>query len=143
MRPSLDETMLGVALVLAARASCYKRQVGCVLVDGSGRIIGTGYNGRARGLMNCEQLACGASCEGVHAEINALLQSRADWAHTAYVTCFPCWHCAKSLLNSGCKEIVTPVGLELDADQQRARRMWIDAGRHVKEVAFAARLLQA
>jgi dCMP deaminase len=143
MRPSFDETMLGVALVLAARASCFKRQVGCVLVDSKARIVGTGYNGRARGLPNCEAQPCCNGCEGVHAEVNALLQAHADWVHTAYVTCFPCWHCAKSLLNSGCKEIVTPARLELDADQQRARRMWIAAGRAAKEADYAARLLQA
>lgn len=55
MRPTLDETFLEVAAVLARRATCLKLQVGCVLVDTRGRVLSTGYNGVARGMPHCNE----------------------------------------------------------------------------------------
>lgn len=105
MRPSIDQTMMGVADALAKRADCAKRNVGCVITDGQHRIIGTGYNGRPAGVPNCSEQMCDA-CDGVHAEINALLSCDSKWAYTAYVTHAPCWHCIKALANTSIQRIV-------------------------------------
>jgi len=125
MRLSLNETMLDICDVLAHRAACVKRQVGCVLTSKDGQIVGTGYNGRARGWPNCSPAdPCrGNICEGVHAEINALMQARGE-VYKAYVSTFPCWHCIKSLLNTSCKIIVFRSGT-MDKDQQRAYDLWL------------------
>lgn len=53
MRPSLDETMLLTALVQAARGTCMKMQVGCVLTDSRGRLLSANYNGVAAGQPHC------------------------------------------------------------------------------------------
>jgi dCMP deaminase len=101
MRPTLDQTFLRMAQVLAARAACNKRQVGCIITDVDNQVVGTGYNGRARGAGNCEGCdVCTNGCEGVHAEINALLQA-GNRGVRMYQTHAPCWHCLKSILNSG------------------------------------------
>lgn len=53
MRPTRAETFMAIARSLAARTTCLRRAVGCVLVDSRGRIIGTGYNGVAAGMQHC------------------------------------------------------------------------------------------
>ena len=104
MRIHKDEMFFRVALALAARASCQVRQVGCVIVDEEGQIVSTGYNGRASGVANCEDQACRNGCEGVHAEVNALLRA-GNRGCILYVTCAPCWHCIKAIINSKVKQI--------------------------------------
>jgi dCMP deaminase len=55
MRPIKDKTFLDIALTLAKRGTCIRKQVGCVLVDELGQILSTGYNGVARGLSHCNE----------------------------------------------------------------------------------------
>lgn len=114
-RPSLDETMLRIAELLALRATCPKLAVGCVLVDKRGRIIGAGYNGVPHGVPHCidkfcagAQAAAGSDlCIAVHAEQNAILQvPNVENIWTCYVTHPPCMACTKLLANTGCTRIV-------------------------------------
>src|SRR3972149_8364871 len=136
MRPSIDQVMLNIASMLSMRACCLKRQVGCVLTDRQGRIVGSGYNGRIAGLPNCRNgHGCPTYCEGMHAEINALLRVRSQ-PHTCYITCMPCSHCMKALLASGCERIVTLTG-ELDEEQQRGYDLWKSFGLPLEEVGGA------
>lgn len=51
----MDETWMRVASELARRSTCLKRAVGCVLTDGLGRALSTGYNGTARGMPHCNE----------------------------------------------------------------------------------------
>jgi len=115
MRPPLATTMLGIAKLLARRATCSKLQVGCVLVDKAGRILATGYNGVPRGCPHCIDVPCAGAnapagadlCEAVHAEQNALLQCKdVDKIDTCYVTYMPCMRCTKQLMNTSCRSIV-------------------------------------
>lgn len=55
MRPALDVYFLKIARVVATRATCLRRAVGCVLVDKRGHVLSTGYNGRAAGLSHCNE----------------------------------------------------------------------------------------
>ena len=117
MRPSKDAWSLSLAALVAERATCARRKVGCVLTNELGQVLATGYNGPPRGFQHCTQESpCqGASspsgtglelCEAVHAEQNALLQCRdVELIHTCYVTTAPCMTCTKLLLNTGCKII--------------------------------------
>lgn len=104
-RPSLDQTWLRVAKVMAQRGSCVKRQVGCVLVDDTASVVATGWNGRPKVMGNCDEAPCEFGCNGIHAEVNALLRANGK-ARTAYVTHAPCWHCMKTLANSGVRRVV-------------------------------------
>lgn len=139
VRPLLDQWMIGIASVVAQRATCLRRSVGCVLANGRGHIIATGYNGRASGLPHCNESianACAGAyavsgtdldeCEAIHAEQNALLQCRdVHEITTCYTTLSPCLTCTKLLLNTSCWRIVF---VEQYA-QIKARDLWLNAGR--------------
>jgi len=134
MRPTVDETMLEVALILARRATCEKLAVGCVLTDKNNVIVGTGYNGVPRGCVHCTDVPCpGAGtakgsdlCEAVHAETNALLCPAASTAVTCYVTHAPCLRCVKTLLNTGITAIIFVIG---DHIEVAAKDLWKRSGR--------------
>lgn len=116
-RPSIDYTMMMVAKALAARSTCCRRSVGCVLTNHRNHIIGTGYNGVAAGQPHCIEHPCpGAElpsgtgldeCEALHSEWNALQQCRDVWdIHTVYCTTAPCVTCVKMFLNTSAERIV-------------------------------------
>lgn len=116
-RPSVDWTMMMIARTLSSRSTCRRRSVGCVLVNHRNHIIGTGYNGVARGQAHCIDTPCpGASmpsgtgldaCEALHAEWNALQQCKDVWdIHTIYCTTAPCITCVKMFLNTSAQRIV-------------------------------------
>ena len=153
MRPTRDEWAIRLALLTARRATCLRRQVGCVFLDSRGHVLATGYNGVAAGLRHCNEVtervsntvlggapmfnnACpGAQspsgtnldeCQAIHAEQNALLQCRDVYQlHTCYVTVSPCVTCAKLLLNTSCERIVFAVNYPHLA----AKDLWEGAGR--------------
>lgn len=153
-RPDKDTYFLAMAALVASRSTCARRAVGCVLVDGRGHVLSTGYNGRAAGLPHCDEPvptptvdgpptwslkhACaghdaprgsGADrCEALHAEQNALLQCRdVDRIRTAYVTLQPCDVCTKLLLNTPCERLVV-LFTHYHAEGQR---LWETAGRQL------------
>ncbi len=118
-RPSWDESWVGVAKEVEKRSNCIKRKVGAVIVKDN-NYISSGYNGTPRGTKNCYEGGCprcnsftksGANydeCLCVHAEINAIEQSNKSERRdaTMYVSLAPCLGCAKTIVNSGIKEIV-------------------------------------
>lgn len=55
MRPTVDEYFLLLADAVATRSTCYRRRVGCVLVDEHRCVLATGYNGVARGQPHCNE----------------------------------------------------------------------------------------
>lgn len=139
MRPTRDQWGLQLARLTAQRATCLRRQVGCVLVNARGHMLATGYNGVAAGRPHCNEMpghACsGAStpsgqgldtCQAIHAEQNALLQCRDVYAiHTAYVTTSPCITCTKLLLNTSCERII----FAEEYPHAEAKILWELAGR--------------
>jgi len=54
-RPSKDDWALALVKETARRSTCCRRQVGCVLLNGRGHVIATGYNGVAAGLPHCNE----------------------------------------------------------------------------------------
>lgn len=54
-RPSVDEWALELAKVVARRATCLRRAVGCVLLDRWHHVLATGYNGVAAGQPHCNE----------------------------------------------------------------------------------------
>lgn len=154
-RPDIDTYLIDIARVVATRATCLRRSVGCVLADARGHVLATGYNGRHAGAPHCNEEqrfgrgsgaqltvihphAClgalarsGADldmCEAIHAEQNALLQCRdVGEIATAYVTTFPCLTCVKLLLNTACRRIVYADAY--GAHGAAALELWERAGR--------------
>jgi len=144
MRPSRDRVNLDIAKTVSERATCFRRKVGCVLVNSKGHILSTGYNGVAAGLQHCEgKHKCKGSdspsgtdldkCEAVHAEQNALLQCKDVYEiDVCYTTTQPCIHCIKLLLNTSCRIIVFSEAYH----HKDAERLWREAGRSMRNITF-------
>ena len=112
-RPTWDEYFMATALLIASRSACGRLHVGCLLVSAGehpNRIIAAGYNGFLPGTPHTSRLRDGHEQATVHAEQNAITDAArrgvpVDGA-TAYVTHFPCIHCAKILASAGIRKIV-------------------------------------
>ena len=107
-RPSWDEYFMATAFLIASRSSCSRLNVGCVLVSGGNhknRIITAGYNGFLPGAPHTSRVRDGHEQATVHAEQNAICDAARRGANiagsTAYVTHFPCGHCARILAAAG------------------------------------------
>ena len=68
MRPSVDEYFMNMARVVSTRSTCFRRSVGCVLVDQYNRPLATGYNGVASGLPHCNHMVVDRSYVAVDGE---------------------------------------------------------------------------
>jgi dCMP deaminase len=148
MRPGIDEYFISMAKLVALRATCLRRAVGCVLVNGRNHVIATGYNGRPAGWAHCNRTAADIAvsgdpldaypyacqgafekqgngldrCEAIHAEMNALLQCHDVYEiATCYSTTAPCITCTKLLLNTSCWRIVFS---EPYAHDEASRELW-------------------
>jgi dCMP deaminase len=120
---------LDIALSVAARSTCLRRKFGAVIVNGN-TIVGTGYNGNAKDVINCYEVGCikdmtGAPsnraydlCPAVHAEENAIINSSRNdrIGATLYLAGFnpdgkytradPCQRCKRKIINSEINEVV-------------------------------------
>lgn len=129
-RLTRHEWAMGIAEISARRSTCFRRNVGCVLLDEDGFILATGVNGVARGVKHCNEIvplpgsvfvsdylnACpGAQapsgtqldgCHAIHAEQNAMLRCgdiRRIFA--CYCTASPCMTCVKLFMNTNCQDV--------------------------------------
>jgi len=111
-RPTADEYFMAMAMLVATRSTCSRRQVGCVLTDNNNNILATGYNGVARGHPHCnEGHPCPGAysesgkdldlCYAIHAEQNALIQCKnLTKVYACFCTTAPCVMCTKLFLNT-------------------------------------------
>lgn len=102
MRPTRHQMFLAMARAAATRATCYRLNVGAVLVDSMNQnVIGVGYNGAPSGQPHCTGNACqyfsSTGCRVVHAEINALSRATETSLANLYVTHSPCQACAERI----------------------------------------------
>ena len=131
-RMSKDDYYLGIAAAVAARSTCMRRKFGAIIVKDDA-IISTGYNGPARGVVNCAEVGClkdetGAPeykgydfCTAVHAEENAIINAArhgtsvmgstlyifGTYAKTGELTeANPCDRCKRALINAGIALVV-------------------------------------
>lgn len=153
MRPTRDQWAMSLAKETAKMSTCCRRNVGCVLLNGRGHVIATGYNGVAAGLPHCTDIqewisqakphetrshksACpGAEspsgsnldgCQAIHAEQNALLQCKDVYSiHTCFTTASPCMTCAKLLMNTTCERVVFCE----EYPHPEVKDMWVKSGR--------------
>lgn len=114
-RPSWDQNFMEVARVVAKRATCDRKHVGCVITDNRHRIVSTGYNGSPAGLPHCDDVGHELkpvdgrdSCvRTLHAESNALDDAgRRAEGGTLYVTVTPCYDCAKRIIQHRIQRVV-------------------------------------
>ena len=106
-----DERYLRMARVWAENSYCQRRQVGALVVK-DGMIISDGYNGTPSGFENvCEDENGVTKPYVLHAEANAITKlarsgNNSDGA-TIYITASPCMECAKLIIQSGFKRVVS------------------------------------
>jgi dCMP deaminase len=110
-RPDWDTVFIAMAFLVAMRSPDAETKHGAVVVDRKRRVLGTGFNGFPRGARDSElpQTRPGKYPFVIHAEINALLNSRQiddPEACTIYVTGEPCNECFKMIVQYGIGRIV-------------------------------------
>ncbi len=135
-----SDYFIGMAKYISTKSHDSSTKVGAVIVDSKNRIVGTGFNGSPRGVLdasNREQKLM----RTIHAEANALHFSVRDVEGcTIYVTHPPCAHCAGHLIQRGISCVVFPSPetgfLERWKDNYyEALAMFGEAGINVKEVS--------
>ena len=103
-RPSFEEIYMKLAWLMAARSTCSRLNVGCVITSADYRqVLSVGYNGNAAGLPNeCDSTEPGA-CGCIHSEENAIIKCYSPPSDLKVVFCThqPCKMCAKRLVNLG------------------------------------------
>jgi dCMP deaminase len=109
-RPSIDQTWLTVAGVIAQRGTCDRLHVGAVLTR-DGRVVATGWNGAPAGQPHCAHDGLEESCTvSIHAERNVVgFAARfgiATGGTRLYVTHAPCLDCASVLVAAGVDSVV-------------------------------------
>ena len=130
-RVSKHEYYLDIAETVLERSTCLRRKYGAVIVKND-EVISTGYNGSARGDINCidagkcereeHNIPKGQRyemCKAVHAEQNAIISaSRRDMidatlyivgkevATGEYANGHPCLICERMIRNAGISKIV-------------------------------------
>lgn len=117
IRPSKEQYLLEVALVISRRSTCPDMQVGCIIATADGYILATGYNGSPKGWRHCGETMHGKCADNgpehavVHAEANAVAMAAKQGiclnGATAYITYRPCLKCEMLLIQAGIMKIVS------------------------------------
>jgi dCMP deaminase len=122
-RPSWDEYFMGIAKMVATRATCDRGRSGSVTVMGH-HILTTGYVGAPPGIAHCDDVGHEMSTviddEGneskhcirsTHAEQNAIVQAARNGVSlkgaTLYCKMTPCYICAKLIITAGIVRVVS------------------------------------
>lgn len=113
-----DKQIFDIVKVVSNNSTCFSRNVGAVVVDKTGRIIGYGANGfrtckdngkckrRSLGFKSGEGLE---QCPGEHAESKALLMcakfGMSTDGGTMYISIPPCERCVLKMYEAGIKTV--------------------------------------
>lgn len=108
-RISRVDLYLGMASLISKRSTCFKKQVGCVIIK-ENRIISSGYNG----VLSKEDPKNGLDEDGmthtVHAEANAIAFAAKHGIalnqSIIYCTLSPCEKCSELIIQSGITEVI-------------------------------------
>lgn len=133
MRLSKRDYYLNIALAVAQRGTCIRRNYGAVIVNND-EIVGTGYTGSPRGETNCCDMPDSCTreilkvpsgeryemCRSVHAEANAIMSAGRSRCigTTLYLAGFdaktgekieaqPCTMCRRLIVNAGIEKVIT------------------------------------
>ena len=107
-RPCWRDYFKEIVQVTSKRSPCERLKVGCLLVKDN-RIISQGYNGFLSGLPHKSIVINDHEVSTIHAEQNAIVDCAKRGVSCdgcdAYITHYPCLHCAKLLHASGVKKV--------------------------------------
>ena len=100
------------AMLAAQRSTCNRLQVGAIL-ERSGRVIVSGYNGAPKGFPHCDPDVCRVDkpcTRTVHAEANCIYFAAREGIATEgavmWTTDSPCKTCAEAIINAGITGVV-------------------------------------
>ena len=109
----VDAKYLRMAKIWSENSHAIRNKVGCIIVKDR-RIISDGYNGTPTGFDNCCEVksldgTLHTKPEVLHAEANAITKlaksTNSSEGATLYVTCSPCFDCAKLIIQAGIKQV--------------------------------------
>ena len=143
-----DEYYLGIALAVAKKSTCLKKQYGAVIVKND-TILSTGYNGNCRGephCIKCSKIDCNkdeaeySTCKSVHAEMNAIISASrnemlgATLYLAGYITATgeenlnvePCEICLRLIKNAGINRIINRKGVIYKRSEDGILRQFIE-----------------
>jgi len=105
----LDKIFIEMAYSFSKLSKAERRKVGCVIVK-DGQVISNGFNGTPSGFNNSCEVDNKTKPEVLHAESNALMKiarsTNSSIGSTMYLTCSPCFDCAKLIIQSGIIRLV-------------------------------------
>lgn len=144
-RPSWDEYFIEISKTVARRATCNRGRSGCVIVKDK-HVLVTGYVGAPVGLPHCDEVghqmktvvhedgSTSQHCvRTAHAEQNAICQAAKLGIplknSTLYCKMTPCSVCAKMIINSGIKDVVSEKDYHKSAE---SKEMFRQAGIKLK-----------
>lgn len=108
-RPSWENYFFGLAVTASKRSHDIHTKVGAVIADRDHHVIGIGYNGFPKGMVDASlPTERPAKYQWmVHAEMNAVTNClHKPEGCTAYLTLAPCGECAIHMWQNGIREIV-------------------------------------
>ena len=128
-----DEYYLWIALAVAKKSTCLKKQYGAIIVKND-QVLATGYNGPVRGKPHCTKCTKVSSnkdmleyksCPACHAEMNCIISVSRDemLGATLYLAGYitstgeenlnvePCEICLRLIKNAGIDRVVTNNGV--------------------------------
>ncbi|MBI5037892.1 MAG: dCMP deaminase family protein [Candidatus Kerfeldbacteria bacterium] len=125
---SWDECFMRMAHVIAERSKDPSTQAGAVIANAQNVVVGLGYNGWPRGIeddalpweRSGENLPDTKYAYVVHAEENAVYNANANTeGGKIYTTLFPCNECAKTIIQTGIKEVI------YESDKYHDEPVWV------------------
>jgi dCMP deaminase len=113
MRQDIDLYFIQMANLVGTRGTCNRGNSGCVIIRNK-QVISTGYVGSPAGTPHCDevghQMENNHCIRTTHAEQNAIVNAAKNGistdGSTLYCTMFPCYTCAKMIVNAGIKRVV-------------------------------------
>lgn len=112
-RISWDECFMRMAEVISERSPDPHQQVGAIIVKDR-IILGAGYNAMPRGI-NQDRFEWNKDAEFLYNRDTYVVHAEANAVHNAsqslkeakiYCTLFPCHECAKTIIQTGIKEVI-------------------------------------
>lgn len=103
-RISRPQMWMMMARAASLRSTCFRLNVGCVIVEDNKKVVSVGYNGAPPGEPHCSGNDCAGRfhcLQTVHAERNALNKLDYDQAigkkYDLYTTHSPCFTCCRMI----------------------------------------------
>lgn len=135
-----DEYYLGIALAVAKKSTCLRKQYGAIIVKND-QVLATGYNGPVRGEPHCtvctkvdcdKDMAEYKNCPAVHAEMNCIISASRDEMLGAnlYLAGYdsvtgkenlnaePCEICLRLIKNAGIDKVIVRRGVIYSRDSE-------------------------